>query len=175
MCHGRGWKKEAIKTLVGCIALKDTVFFFLSCQQAGTGSVCDIYVVLKLSVWWLLMNHLIYEPSVCAKSLQLCLTLCDPMDCSLPDSSVRGILQARILEWIAIPFSRESSQPRDQTLVSCIVGRFFFFFLNLKWIVHLFYGSAMWRVKWFSVDCSVNMTGYVIWIKILGHSKCLHF
>ena len=42
------------------------------------------------------------------------------MDCSLPDSSVHGILQARILEWVAIPFSRESSQPRDQTHVSCI-------------------------------------------------------
>ena len=52
-------------------------------------------------------------------------TLCDPMDCSLPDSSVHGILQARILEWVAIPFSRASSQPRDQTWVSCIAGRFF--------------------------------------------------
>ena len=40
---------------------------------------------------------------------QLCPTLCDPMDCSLPDSSVHGILQARILEWVAIPFSRGSS------------------------------------------------------------------
>ena len=46
-----------------------------------------------------------------AKSLQLCLTLCDPMDCRLPGSSVHGILQARILEWVAIPFSRGSSQP----------------------------------------------------------------
>ena len=56
---------------------------------------------------------------------QLCLTLCDPMDCSLPGSSVLGILQARILEWIAIPFSRGSSQPRGRTGVSCIAGRFF--------------------------------------------------
>ena len=44
---------------------------------------------------------------------QLCLTLCDPMDCSPPGSSVHGILQARILEWVAISFSRGSSQPRD--------------------------------------------------------------
>ena len=50
---------------------------------------------------------------------------CDPMDFSLLGSSVHGIFQARILEWVAIPFSRESSQPRDQTLVSCITGRFF--------------------------------------------------
>ena len=54
-----------------------------------------------------------------------CPTLCNPMDCSLPDSSVHRILQARILEWVAIPFSRGSSWPRDQTRVSCIAGRFF--------------------------------------------------
>ena len=46
---------------------------------------------------------------------QSCLTLCDPVDCSPPGSSVHGILQARILEWVTISFSRESSQPRDQT------------------------------------------------------------
>ena len=51
---------------------------------------------------------------------QLCPTLCHPMDCSLPGSSVHGILQARILEWVSIPFSRGSSWPRDQTRVSCI-------------------------------------------------------
>ena len=50
-----------------------------------------------------------------AKSLQSCPILCDPMDCSPPDSSVHGVLQARILEWVAMPFSRESSQPRGQT------------------------------------------------------------
>jgi len=47
------------------------------------------------------------------------------MDCSLPGVSVHGILQARILEWVAIPFSRGSSQLRDPTLVSYIAGRFF--------------------------------------------------
>ena len=47
------------------------------------------------------------------------------MDCSSPGSSVHGILQARILEWVAISFSRGSSQPRDQTWLFCIVGRFF--------------------------------------------------
>ena len=44
--------------------------------------------------------------------------LCDPVDCSLPGSSVHGILQARILEWVAVSSSRGSSQPRDQALVS---------------------------------------------------------
>ena len=56
---------------------------------------------------------------------QSCPTLCDPVDCSLPGSSVHGILQARILEWVAISFSRGSSWPRDQTQVSCIGGRCF--------------------------------------------------
>ena len=56
---------------------------------------------------------------------QSCPTLCDPMDSRPPESSVHGILQARILEWVSIPFSRGSSQPRDQTWVSCIAGRFF--------------------------------------------------
>ena len=55
---------------------------------------------------------------VCIKLLQPCLTLCDPMDCSPPGSSVHGILQARILEWVAMPSSRGSSWPRDQTSVS---------------------------------------------------------
>ena len=56
----------------------------------------------------------------CCLVAKSCLTLCDPMDCSLPGSSVHGIFQARILEWVAISFSRGSSWPRDQTRVSCI-------------------------------------------------------
>ena len=54
---------------------------------------------------------------------QSCLTLCDPMDCSLPGSSVHGIFQAGVLEWIAISFSRGSSLSRDRTWVSHIVDR----------------------------------------------------
>ena len=56
---------------------------------------------------------------------QSCLTPCDPMDCSPPGSSVHGIFQGRVLEWVAISFSRGSSWPRNQTWVSCIVGRRF--------------------------------------------------
>ena len=55
-----------------------------------------------------------------AKSLQLCLTLCDPVDCSPPGFYVHGLLQERILEWVAMPSSRGSSQPRLGTLVSSI-------------------------------------------------------
>ena len=62
---------------------------------------------------------------VCVKVTQSFPTLCDSINCSPPASFVHGILQARILEWVAMPSSRGSSQPRDQTWVSCIVGRFF--------------------------------------------------
>ena len=62
---------------------------------------------------------------VCVLAVQLCPTVCDPMDCSRPGSSVHGILQARILEWVAIPFSTESFWSRNRTEVSCIAGRFF--------------------------------------------------
>ena len=61
---------------------------------------------------------------VCAQSLSH-VQLCDPVDSSPPGSSVYGISQARILNWVTIPFSRGFSQPRDQTHVSCIEGGFF--------------------------------------------------
>ena len=62
---------------------------------------------------------------MCMSVAQSCPALCDPMDCDLPGSSVHGILQARILERAAMPSSRGSSQPRDQTRVSCNAGRSF--------------------------------------------------
>ena len=75
----------------------------------------------------MLMNVAIVEKSISQSVLvaQLWLTLRDPMDCSPPGSSVHGILQAGLLQWVANPFSRGLSQPRDQTQVSLIVGRFF--------------------------------------------------
>ena len=60
------------------------------------------------------------------KSLQSCPTLCNPRDSSQPGSSVHGILQARILVRVAMPPSRGSSQPRNQTFISCIASRFFY-------------------------------------------------
>ena len=69
--------------------------------------------VMKRTGWWKV------------KVTQSCLTLCYTMDCSSPGSSVHGILQARILEWLAISFSRGFSWSRDWTWVSCIAGRFF--------------------------------------------------
>ena len=73
--------------------------------------------------------------SVSVKVTQLCPTLCDPMD-----YTVHGIFQARILEWIAIPFSRVSAQPRDWTQVSCTTRRFFIIWAtnyNSRFLSHL--------------------------------------
>ena len=70
----------------------------------------------KPDIWQTFASiHLVCK---CATSLQSCLTLCDPLDCSPQGSSVHGILQARTLEWAATPSSRESSRPRDPTRVS---------------------------------------------------------
>ena len=73
-----------------------------------------------------LLQDIEYSP-LCmhARLLQLCPSLRDPVGCILPGFSVHGILQARILECVAISFSRGSSQPRDQTQVSQIAGKFF--------------------------------------------------
>ena len=97
---------------------------------------------------------------VCMLVAQLCLTLCDPKDCSLSGSSAHGILQARILAWATIPSSRGSSQPRYQTQVSCIVGKFFTVWATEKpWLhslvnilkvtePHVLMGLILWYRKW---------------------------
>ena len=72
-----------------------------------------------------LLYHLSRQGSLFTGEVKSRLTLCDPMDSSLPGSAVHGIFQARILEWTAISFSRGSSQPRDRTPVSCITDRRF--------------------------------------------------
>ena len=81
-------------------------------------------------------KFLICWTKVKVKVTQSCPTLCDPMDCSSPGSSVHAVLQARILEWVAVPFSRGSSQPRDENQVSHIAGRFFTIWVR---IVILYY------------------------------------
>ena len=66
--------------------------------------------------------------SKCAKSLESCLTVCDPMDCSLPGSSVHGVLQARILDWVAFPLPEDPPDPgiEPTSLMSpAFTGRFF--------------------------------------------------
>ena len=68
-----------------------------------------------------------------AKSLQSCLTICDPMACSPPGSSIHGILQARVLDWVASSYSRGHSWPKDWTHISCVscIGRWILYYCDI--------------------------------------------
>ena len=78
---------------------------------------------------------------------------CVPLDCSPPGSSVHGILQARILEWVVIPFSRGSSWPRDRTPVSCIAGRFFTVWATREaWLNYTYVYFFMFFPWWFITE-----------------------
>ena len=85
----------------------------------------------------------------CCSVTKSCPTLCEPMDHSLPGSSVHGTSQKRILEWVAISFSRGSSQPRDGTLVSCVGRRILY-----HWVIWEAHNWIHWGeyVCLFSVD-----------------------
>ena len=90
---------------------------------------------------------------------QSCLTLCDPIDCSLPGSSVHGIFQAIVLECIAISFSRGSSRPRDQTYVSCIANSLW----HCRWIIYC------WATREVSNSLAPLLYCCVTWGKLPNH------
>ena len=85
----------------------------------------SLFPSLRAQAWIALHQGIYSHLWWSEKVTQSCPTLCDPVDCSLPGSSVHGIFQARILEWVAISFSRRSSWPMDWTRVTRIVGRCF--------------------------------------------------
>ena len=104
-----------------------------------------------LCVLWALMSEsgcsvqgwvqVLWDVKVNVKVARLCPTLCNPMDCSPPGSSISGILQARILEWVAFPFSSGSSQPGNWSRVSCIAGGFFTSWLTREaWSLDIWWG-----------------------------------
>ena len=105
-----------------CILLLLDGLFCVWNRSSWLLNAIQVSHVLSCISCWILS---ITAAAAAAKSLQLCPTLCDPMDCSLRGSSIHGIFQARVLEWVAISFSRGSYQPRDWTWVSRIVGRRF--------------------------------------------------
>ena len=95
------------------------------CQRQNIWRSGDFDTWSLWGQWWLqncglswLFLTVLWCMYICTKLLQSCPTLCHPLDCSLPGSSVHGISQARVLEWVAISSSRGSSWPRDQTHVS---------------------------------------------------------
>ena len=95
-------------------------------QSMGFLRVGHDWVTFNHSViLWNARSILAMKNQVKVKVAQSCLTLCDRIDCSLPGSSVHGILHAKILEWVTISFCRGSSWCRDQTRVSRIAGGFF--------------------------------------------------
>ena len=106
------------KSMSGFKVSKVKLTLLLQANAAGD-------LTLKL----MLMSH--WKKSTAFKNYAVCISCLvmsdslQPIDCSPPGSSVHGIIQARILEWAAIPFSKGSSQPRDRTQVSCTAGRFF--------------------------------------------------
>ena len=98
-----------------------TDFIFLGSKITADGD-CSHEIKKHLLLGRKAMTNLKWKKSE-SEVAQLCPTLCNPKDCSLPGSSVHGIFQARVLEWFAISFSRGSSQPRDLAQVSCTVSR----------------------------------------------------
>ena len=99
---------------------------------------------------------------MCVKSLQSCPTICDPVDYSLPSSSVHGILHARLLEWVAISYSRKSSQPKNWIHISCVscpAGTFF-----TCWAIG---ETQIFLLKAFNSD----IRGLIIWVSRLGNYK----
>ena len=107
-------------------------------EGSGYNSLCHAVYPCCLSLLWAFL--------ACVLSRFSCVRLCNPMDCSPPGSSIHGILQARILEWVAMPSSRGFSQPRDRTLVFCIADRFF----TTQRLGKLLQSFSVWNV-WFEV------------------------
>ena len=117
----------------GCWVIEDSRRRFILVNLRGpTNCICNISIdlhlysydfkIIKILIFIIIKNKtlrlLLFVLCVYAKLLQLCSTLCDPMNCSLPGSSVHGILQARVLEWVAISSFRGSSGSRDRTWVT---------------------------------------------------------
>ena len=102
-------------------SIHEWILFFIPLKEAlKLWAQLRGQVVLPCQPTELCLRGSLGNGAVKVKVAQSCTTLCDPMD-----YTVHGILQARILEWVAFPFSRGSSQPRDQTQASCIAGGFF--------------------------------------------------
>ena len=104
---------------------------------------------------WQMLKNLCYFCCLVAKSS---LTLCHPMDCSPPGFSVHGNLQAKILEWVAISFSRGSSQPRNRTWVSCIADEFFIERVTREALKYMLFYVELFEAK-VLLSCCLSKSG----------------
>ena len=100
------------------------VFCTLTLKQCFSSYILPI-AFLCLSLWTIELCCQVWGWEVRSEVAQSCPTICNSTDCNLSGSSIHGIFQARILEWVAISFSRGSSQPRDRIWVSCTAGRLY--------------------------------------------------
>ena len=131
---GKGAGNWSLRSVVECLSVVST-FWFLVWTDLSFQSPPSPWEGISLRLWWLCFLQNVFRMSsssvcslsagamlCCAKSLQSCLTLCDCMYCSLQDSSVCGLLQARILQRVAIFSSRGSPPHRDRSWNSCTSG-----------------------------------------------------
>ena len=141
-CLTLKWRYEypSFSVVVQLICGNNTIICQLPTPENRAWQILSAYEITTMSA------------CVCAQSRP---TLCDPMDCSLPDSSFHGILWARILEWVTMPSSRGSSWPRDWSCVSWIAGRF----LLSHW------GSpvCIWACIWLYSRASTHQYSIKIW------------
>ena len=128
--------------------------------------VCMLYVCICMLIFVCMYIHIFtYTFTAFLLFAQSCPTLCYPVDCSsLPGSSIHGIFQARILEWVAISFSRRSSLPRDWTEVSCIVGRRFTVWVTRKVLyvytyIYICSGCLIYR----QINCLKGFNVFLMW------------
>ena len=120
-----------------CMVKKRKIILAITCQKNSPNSSCYFRVAKMVFTKWCFwpkwsLKHSFFHifnsvfcPVMLSEVTPSCPILCGPVDCSRPGSSVPGILQARLLEWVAISLSKGSSRPRDWTQVSCIAGRCF--------------------------------------------------
>ena len=146
-CWSLAWRILSI-ILLAC-EMSAIVWYFehsLALPFFGIGMKTDLFQSCghcwAFQISWHIVCSTFTASSFESKSVvaQLCLTFCNPMGCSLPVSSVHGILQARILVWVTTPFSKGSSWPRDQIQVSRIAGTFFIIWATrevLAWQISL--------------------------------------
>ena len=106
---------------------------------------------------------------------QSCLTLCNPMDSSPPGSSSHGILQAKILEWIVIPFCRGSSQSWDQTQVFCISGRLFSIRATREAPIYLIIKGIFWQRNIYTFYYHVIQITNIVFHPILKNTWIFRF
>ena len=123
-CHLLGHYAFTILTVLCNFKVCNMVTWKIYCKIITLVSLVNVHPLISYIFFpFVMRTFTIYSLCACnchAQSLSCVQLFCDPMDCSLPGSSVYGIPQAKILEWVAISSSRGSSQPRDQIHVSCI-------------------------------------------------------